>query len=226
MTRYPFEGIFDDITRAKLKQPDPPKPRATQEQLERTIARLSTAAGAVQPDLVTPLSKDELESGNSPGWSPAITSTECTPRPRYGESKAKFERRMASYGMSMAALRKEVNQRNRKAALRSQEAFASEAFPLGVAYWTQCACGFCGLKVGDPELARREYDAHPCAAEDVGNRAVERAVAELDKGTVTKRTTMLLQPSETLAEAEVNRSTATTTDETAQRMALLEGIPK
>ena len=29
-------------------------------------------------------------------------------------------------------------------------------------YFTQCGCGWCGLRVEDPELARREYDKHPC----------------------------------------------------------------
>jgi hypothetical protein len=220
---------LDDITAARLKQPDPPKPRATQAQLERAIARYSTAAGSVQPALTTPLTKEELASGNSPGYEPAITSVDCSPRPRYGESQAKFERRMASYGVDMAALRKEVAQRNRKAALRSVEAHAGEAFPLGVAYWTQCACGWCGLKVGDPEVARREYDAHPCAAEGVGQLAADRAQAHAGKSTMpARRTSMLLQPSEPPEVLAAKRSehSVDVDDESEQRFALLEGIPK
>lgn len=223
---------LDDITRALLKQADPPKPRATQAQLERAIARHSTVAGSVQPALKTPLTKEELASGNSPGYEPAITSVDMTPRPRYGESRARFESRMAGYGVNMAALRKDVALRNRKEAIRSQEAHAGEQFPLGVAYWTVCGCGYCGLKVGDPEVARREYDSHACAAENVGQSAVDRAIAEVDKTTLTRRTTMVLQPSLPQPgqqdERQVERRTvaAVEGDSAEQRFALLEGIPK
>ena len=94
----------------------------------------------------------------------AITDVDCTQRPRWRETPAAFAVRMAAMGVDLAAVRAEAAQLNREAALRSD----------GATYWTHCACGWCGLRVADPEVARREYDAHACAVDDVGQAAVDR----------------------------------------------------
>lgn len=124
----------------------------------------------------------------------AITDVDCTPRPRRGEAQAAFEARIAGYMREAGLVQREVNQRNRQAALRS--VLVARADGTDVAqFWTQCACGWCGLRVADPEVARREYDAHACAAENVGNDAVSRAQAHAGKATMpAKRTAAVLQP--------------------------------
>lgn len=165
----------------------------------------SVAAGLRQSALAEPLTEAELRTGG--GYGPAITDVDCTPRPRYGESQAKFLARMASYGADVEVLKREVRQRNRAAALRvvlrsgsverweSVEA-AVQAGRVGIdAYFTQCACGWCGLRVADPEVARREYDAHTCAAESIGDDAVSRAQAHAGKATMPpRRTAAVLKP--------------------------------
>ena len=187
--------------------------RATQAELEAAARRHSTAAGSVQPDLRSPLTDVELAAGG--GFGVAISSVDMTPRPRYGESRQAFEARMASYGIQASALRREVSQRNRQAALRNVDT------PRGLQYFTQCACGFCGLRVEDPEVARREYDAHDCAAAGVGQAAVDRAIT----GSVEKRTAAVLKP----ALGELNESdreqlkrSVEVEDDAGQRFQLLE----
>lgn len=144
--------------------------------------RHSVAAGArgnARP-LAEPLTEAELATGG--GYLPAITDVDCTPRPRYGESQAAFLKRMASYGADVEALKREVRQRNRANALKSG------TWPDGATYYvTQCACGWCGLRVTDPEVARREYDGHTCAAEGIGDDAVSRAQAHAGKATMPPR---------------------------------------
>lgn len=92
-----------------------------------------------QAELASPLTEAELKAGG--GWMPAITDVDMTPRPRYRESQAAFEARMASYGADVQALRNETRLRNRAAALRSVETATG-----ALAYFTQCACGWCGLR--------------------------------------------------------------------------------
>src|ERR1700743_353497 len=93
----------------------------------------------------------------------AITSVDCTPRPRRGEQSADFEARLAGYSRNLAAQAAANSKRNRAAALQPPVIGAD-----GIAqYFARCACGWCGLRVVDPELARREYDAHPCAMDAV-----------------------------------------------------------
>jgi len=153
--------------------------------LEAAVARggpAATAAGSRQPELHAPLTDAELEAGG--GYVCAISSVDMTPRPRYRESPAAFAARMLAMGADLAALTREVKLRNRREALRSMDDLV----------WTQCACGWCGLRVTDPEVARREYDAHDCAAAGVGQSAVDRAIAETDKVTLAKRTKHVLQP--------------------------------
>lgn len=75
----------------------------------------------------------------------AITATSCEPTERDApKAAALLQQRDA-----MAA---EVHAINRAAALRT----------AGDAYFTRCACGWQGLRVADPEVARREYDVHSC----------------------------------------------------------------
>lgn len=193
--------------------------------LDAAANRHSTAAGAKQAPLATPLSPAELYAGG--GFEVGITDVDCTPRPRYGESQARFEARMARMGVHSMALGKEVQQRNREAALRHVD------LPNGYErWWTVCACGFCGLRVDDPEVARREYDAHACAAAGVGEAAVDRAIyaAAHPHAPLVKRASAVLQPSipvVTPETGELERMTADVqVDETEERMALLEGIPK
>jgi hypothetical protein len=52
----------------------------------------------------------------------------------------------------------ELNHMNRTAALRTAE---------NCLYFTRCACRWTGLRVADPEVARREYDAHVCPLDAV-----------------------------------------------------------
>ncbi|HZJ66408.1 MAG TPA: hypothetical protein VFD36_23035, partial [Kofleriaceae bacterium] len=164
--------------------------RATQAELEAAARKYSTAAGEAgnRAGLASPLTAAELEAGG--GYGVGITDVDCTPRPRYGESQEKFLARMASYGANVEELKREIRMRNRAAALRQVE------LPTGaIAYWTVCACEWCGLRVDDPEVARREYDAHVCVAENVGQDAVDRAQAHAGKATLPpKRTQRVLQP--------------------------------
>lgn len=150
--------------------------------------RHSVAAGQRQAPLAEPLTEAELRTGG--GYGPAITDIDCTPRPRYGESQAAFLKRMASYGADVEALKRKVRQRNRAAALREG------TWPDGaVYYFTTCACAWHGLRHADPEVARREYDGHTCAAETLGDDAVSRAQAHAGKATMpAKRTTSVLAP--------------------------------
>lgn len=197
--------------------------RATQAELDSAATRYPTAAGARQAPLSVPLSPAELHAGG--GYDVGITDVDCTPRPRYGESRERFEARMARMGHHSMTLGREVKQRNRDAALRHVE------IPNGYErWWTVCACGFCGLRVEDPELARREYDAHACAAAGVGEAAVDRAIyaAAHPHAPLVKRERAVLKPSMPAPEVgELERMTAdVVADETEERMALLEGIPK
>jgi hypothetical protein len=184
--------------------------RAAQAELVAAARRYSTAAGSAQPDLRSPLTESELAAGE--GFGVAISSVDMTPRPRYGESRQAFEARMQSYGIRLSDLRRETNQRNRQAALRSVDT------RHGLQYFTQCACGFCGLRVEDPEVARREYDAHDCAAAGVGQAAVDRAIT----GSVEKRTAAVLKPALGEADREQLRRTVEAEDEAVARFAQLE----
>lgn len=184
--------------------------------------RHSVAAGARrQPDLVTPLSEAELGPGG--GYGPAITDVDCTPRPRYGESQAAFLRRMASYGADVEALKREVKSDNREAALRTG------TWPDGaVYYFTTCACKWHGLRHTDPEVARREYDAHACAAEGIGDAAVDRAQAHAGKATMPpRRTAAVLRPAleQPVADEPALVPSRQDLDDLEQRVALLEPKP-
>jgi hypothetical protein len=167
---------------------------------------------------------DDLEARRG-GDTVAITDVDMTPRPRYRETQQAFEARLTAMGADLAAVRADVRQRNRNAALRSIEKATGD-----LAYWTVCSCSWCGIRVEDPELARREYDAHVCAAAGVGQAAVDRAIAETDRTTMVKRTQHVLQPSltgpasvETPADARVETPVSVPPlDDFEQRVKLLE----
>lgn len=202
--------------------------RPTPAEFQAASRKHSTAAGSRQAPLASPLTDEELR-GSDDGV--AITDVDCTPRPRYGESQERFQARMRSYGVELEVLRTDVKVRNRRAALYITDGHGTwradrfDGTTEYMKYFTQCACGFCGLQVLDPEVARREYDAHPCAAESVGQSAVDRAIAETDRTVLVKRPRAVLQPTrlEQPIEDHVQRhDVAVAEDDTEQRMALLE----
>lgn len=82
-----------------------------------------------------------------------ITDVDCARRARRGESAEALAARLGGYARSLEYERQHVALTNRNAALR----MSSD----GLSY-TRCACGWTGLRVTDPEVARREYDVHQC----------------------------------------------------------------
>ena len=190
--------------------------------LRAAVAGHTPHADRKQAELRQPLTEAELKAGG--GWMPAITDVDMTPRPRYRETRQAFEARMARMGHQLETVGREVEQRNRDAAVRHV------ALPNGYErWWTVCSCGFCGLRVEDPELARREYDAHVCAAAGVGQAAVDRAIAETDRATLVKRTQHVLRPSVAEKEEITTRDCAeaivapdAVIDDFEQRVKLLE----
>lgn len=155
---------------------------------------------------------DELELRRSPdAETVGITDTDCTPRPRWRESQLAFEARMRQLGAEREALARVVGRDNRQAALRS--AVQADG---SIRYHAQCACSWHGLTHADPELARREYDAHPCTAND--GDAIHRQY----RGPIDRR------PQSTMVEArreDVDATPvapATVDDDFEQRVKLLE----
>lgn len=110
---------------------------------------------------------EELESGDV-----GITSVDCTPRAPRREgyiSDAQHQRAQELFRKSQAGLELELrklgadnHKKNRMAALQPV-VYGAHGEPL---YFTQCACKWHGLRVSDPEVARREYDAHACSLVD------------------------------------------------------------
>lgn len=116
----------------------------------------------------------------------------------------------------MADRRRAVTADNREAALKSM------VDANGVTqYFTTCACRWHGLQVTDPELARREYDAHPCSAPS--GDAIHREY----RGPKDKRPKSTMRPA---FDSEIARAglqgfrdvTKQVIDDAEQRMALLE----
>lgn len=101
-----------------------------------------------------------------------ITNVDCTPRAPRREgyiSDAQHQRAMELFNKSQAGLELELrrlgadlHKKNRVAALQPV-VYGANGEPL---YFTQCACKWHGLRVPDPEVARREYDAHACSLVD------------------------------------------------------------
>ena len=201
--------------------------RATQAEIEAASRKYSTAAGEAgsRAGLAEPLTDAELKTGD--GYGVGITDVDCTPRPRYGESQERFLRRMAGYGADVEQLRREIRMRNRAAALRSTE-IETHSGGTRLTYWTVCPCGWCGLRADDPEVVRREYDAHECVAEGVGQAAVDRAIeaAAHPHAGLVKRTQHVLQPAIVEHKPEHKPEelvpSRTEVDDLEQRVALLE----
>ncbi len=159
------------------------------------------------------MSDDLSRRRGADDWGVAITDVDMTPRPRYRESRDAFEARMRGVRREAGALISEVRLENRASALRGS---------VG-AWFTQCNCGWHGLTVADAELARREYDAHVCVAESVGQRAVDRAIACTDRSVLPKREVAVLQPSMPLEHVETPALPEhAVEDDAVARFALLE----
>lgn len=125
-----------------------------------------------------------------------------------------------------AMVRAEVTRPNRDNAVQTVEENGL------VRYFARCACNWCGLRVDDPELARREYDAHPCTI--TGDDAVERAQQNVDRDVFDRATGKLVVPKRTADQMQVATglrhdvetsaapAITQTEDDAAQRFALLE----
>lgn len=153
-----------------------------------------------------------------------ITDVDCTPRPRYRETAEAFAGRMRRMWLEVDGKTRIVAQRNRNAALRT--AVGTDGIGL---HSTFCACGFRGLVVTDPEIARREYDAHACTIED-GNAIHRKYRGPIDKrpkstlipALAEERARMgIVLPGERVDESPVTTS-APTGDDFEQRVKLLE----
>lgn len=156
----------------------------------------------------------------------AITDVDCTPRPRWRETPEQFADRLNKLEAQAVALSASSGKRNRTDALRwSVDGEGVKS------YFTRCACGWCGLRVADPEVARREYDKHDCAIdkEEIGVRLhrkeplpanwVEETKAMLDQGQLERSLETLSPPVEYASSKPVSTEVV---DETAARMSLLE----
>jgi hypothetical protein len=178
---------------------------------------------------------DELTARRTGAETVALEDVDCTPRPRFCESLEKFHARMRALGLERQALEREVALDNRRSALRwvtRDGVVCAGAEPTArhgeiVAYWTQCACGFHGLQVADPEVARREYDAHACTAND--GDAIHRNYREpIDKRPPSTMIPALAEERARLGialpgEVPIAPTTQTTTlDDFEQRVRLLE----
>lgn len=146
----------------------------------------------------------------------------------------------AGSGNDLAAERRSALAMNRTGALRG---------PVSVDgvdhWWAVCTCRWRSLQVKDPELALREYDAHPCSI-PVEDDAPARAQAALNNHVKVERADgtfgMARRPPSTLIPALAQERTAAdeqalagvvegrdtspatkqTEDEAAERFALLE----
>ncbi len=142
------------------------------------------------------------------------------------------ERRDREVAVAMAAERNEAIRLNRANALRSV------AQDGAVLYFGACACRWHGLRVSDPEVALREYDAHPCSI-PLDMEADHPAFRDLRmvEGKLVKRPASSLALNQVLpdgqilnsitgatgAELTIDQVKSTTIDEDAEkRFALLE----
>lgn len=85
--------------------------------------------------------------------------------------------------IEMQALRAKLASDNRRDSLRGPVFVGKRQVAH---YYTQCTCKWTGTRVKDPEVARREYDAHPCTLEH-GDTAVDRAIANAGRGSIGHR---------------------------------------
>lgn len=177
---------------------------------------------------------DEPENGDV-----AITSVDCTPRAPSREgypSEALYQRALMMWNRlndklesELNALIKQNSKRNRMAALQPV-VYGANGEPL---YFTKCACKWHGLRVSDPEVARREYDAHACSLLDANGRVEpgrtlhRKTEAPLGPAWVaeTKKQLAAQTPPVTASvavEDETPVVVTTEVDGTEQRMKLLE----
>jgi hypothetical protein len=165
---------------------------------------------------------DELTARRTGAETVALEDVDCTPRPRWRESLEKFRARMRVLGLERQSLEREVALDNRRASVRPVTGPNGER--LHVAF---CACGFHGLQVADPEVARREYDAHACTAND-GDAIHRNYRGPIDKRPASTMIPALAEERAKLGitlpgEVPITPTTHTTTlDEFEQRVKLLE----
>lgn len=138
--------------------------------------------------------------------------------------RAKYEARAKAESAIQLA---QVKADNRAGALRT-------VFVDGVQhFFGACACKWHGLRVGDPELALREYDAHPCTISLYDDSVIDRELKYDADGRIIKRTSIqavnqVLPDGQVIntitPDSTVGTSTKTTTEEEdqAKRFSLLE----
>lgn len=141
-------------------------------------------------------------------------------------------RRDREVSVLLEAERAEAVRLNRSNALRTVTADGATL------YFGACACRWHGLRVSDPEVALREYDAHPCTI-PLETEADHPAFRELRMGAdgkLVKRPASALALNQVLpdgtiintitapigAEVAPEAAKVTTTDDTEARFALLE----
>jgi len=152
-------------------------------ELEDALAEATTSRGAADERLYETRSGDftydTVALGDEPYRATDAELAKLPPKMRARllaqreRSPRRWAARDAMYARDLAGLQAWTRQQNRAAALRTVEQDGLTR------YFTQCACGWCGLRVDDPELARREYDAHACRIE--GDAHIDRAVASVDR---------------------------------------------
>jgi len=134
-------------------------------------------------------------------------------------SRAKLQDRYVRRASSALAEERVELKQNRINAVRLVET------PDGARHVAACACRWHGAQHADPELARREYDAHPCSVPD-GDRIHREFVGAADKHV---RSAMVPATAAERASAGVSlpgeadvAPTVSAGDEAEQRFALLE----
>lgn len=148
---------------------------------------------------------------------------------RSPEHKAKVEARMRQ---DLAMEERQLRAENRAHALRTIHGDGKAV------YYAACACKWHGLRGADPELALREYDAHPCSISfrddsvvdrelklDADGRLVRRPASQLALNTVLPDGTIINgldghRPDEVGVGAGAKPTTAD--EDQAKRFALLE----
>jgi len=158
-----------------------------------------------------PYMASDAELAAMPVWARKALLAQRSRRAAYWAAKD------AQYAKAYAGKRRHVDRLNRDAALRKVADLEQ--------WFAACACGWCGLRVADPEVARREYDAHVCAIS--GDEHVERAVEHVNDAESygAKREHADMQVVAKAWDAMVDCAAtqmAKVGDETEQRMALLE----
>lgn len=129
----------------------------------------------------------------------------------------RLERRDREIAAFQASERAQAIRLNRAGALRTHVA---EGVTV---YFTACACKWHGLRVSDPEVALREYDAHPCTI-PLDTEADHPAFRELRivDGRIVKRPASTLALNQVLGDGQIVNSL---TDKLGSEIALTERRP-